>query len=77
MIIKRKIQEYREESLDDQIKSIEKILKDLEKDLEKVKSHKSDYDSEKSYKLDIKCVEEEIESYKAELLYLRAKKNVL
>ena len=70
MIIRRKLSE----------KTIDEVraeIKQLEKDKERIKSHQSDYDSDKAFRLDLKYVDEELEDLKAELGYLQAKENIL
>lgn len=61
-------------------KSIEELqaeIKQLEKDRERVKSHQSDYDSDKAFRLDLKYIDEDLEELRAELGYLKAMENIL
>lgn len=61
-------------------KSIEELqaeIKQLEKDRERVKSHQSDYDSDKAFRLDLKYIDEDLEELRAELGYLKALENIL
>lgn len=72
MIIRRKT------NLSDRtIEEVKAEIKAVEKDKERVKSHQSDYDSDKAFRLDLKYLDEELEDLKAELGYLQAKENVL
>jgi len=59
------------------IEEVQAEIKVVEKDRERVKSHQSDYDSDKAFRLDLKYLDEELEDLKAELGYLQAKENVL
>jgi len=70
MIIRRKLGEKT-------IDEVKAEIKQLEKDRERIKSHQSDYDSDKAFRLDLKYVDEELEDLKAELGYLQAKENIL
>lgn len=59
------------------IEEVQAEIKAVEKDRERVKSHQSDYDSDKAFRLDLKYLDEELEDLQAELGYLQAKENTL
>jgi hypothetical protein len=59
------------------VEEVQAEIKAVEKDRERVKSHQSDYDSDKAFRLDLKYLDEELEDLRAELGYLQAKENTL
>ena len=73
MIIRRKLNLSADRGIDE----VKAEIKAVEKDRERVKSHQSDYDSDKAFRLDLKYLDEELEDLKAELGYLQAKENTL
>ena len=72
MIIKRKAA-LNESGIDE----LREEIKDLEKQRERIKSHQSDYPDDKSFRLDLKYIDEDLENLRAELGYLQAKENTL
>ena len=72
MIIKRK-SHPNEYGIDE----LQKEIKDLEKQRERIKSHQPDYPDDKSFRLDLKYIDEDLEDLRAELGYLQAKGNTL
>ncbi len=72
MIVRRKTS-LTERTIDE----VRSEINAVEKDRERVKSHQSDYDSDKAYRLDLKYLDEELEDLRAELGYLQAKENTL
>lgn len=77
MIIKRRLQEYKGEEIDAEIKNLEETLKKLEKDLSRVDKFKGQYESEGAWKLDRNLILDEISEYKLEIEMLKARKNTL
>ena len=77
MIIKRRIQEYKIEEIDAEIKAREEMLYKLEKDLARVDKFKKEYDSKAAYEVDRNIILDEMSDYKLEIEMLKARKNTL
>lgn len=77
MIIKRRIQEYKGEEIDAEIKNLTETLRKLEKDLDRIDKFKKQYESEGAWKLDRNLILDEMSEYKLEIEMLKARKNTL
>lgn len=73
MIIKRKIQEYRDKMVLDEIKSKEAIIGKLRGDVLKVQAAKNKYTSQKAYESDIKSLEKEASKLQKKVDSLKTK----
>ena len=73
MIIRRKVQEYREKLIRDEIKSKEAVLGKLKGDILRVQAGKNKYSNQKSYESDIKYFEKEINRIQKKVDSLKTK----
>lgn len=73
MVIKRKIQEYRDKIIRDEIKSKEAIIGKLKGDILRVQSEKGKYNSSRAYESDLKSLEKEISRLQKKVDSLKTK----
>lgn len=77
MIIKRRIQEYKSEEIDAEIRVREEMINKLEKDLDRIEKFRKQYESKAAYEIDKSLILDEMSDYKLEIEMLKARKNTL
>ena len=77
MIIKRRIQEYKSEEIDAEIKVREEMIVKLQKDLDRIEKFRKQYESKAAYEIDKSLILDEMSDYKLEIEMLKARKNTL